>query len=313
MPLHFHPDKPISDSNPNDFGVTLPSSTLINAAHCPLTPWHETYGIAANATRHSTTLEHCTLKYTTDQTWIFGQVTLHRHVRLDFSHLTYLAYQAIFNLIQTQKNCQIVRYWNYIPNINKIENNEERYQQFNIGRRKALLEYAQTTTFGAPAACALGLGDTLTVYFLAGIQPWINIENPRQLSAHLYPKQYGKTAPNFSRSALLCQPHGAMLFISGTASIVGHQSQHLDNIDAQTDETIVNLQSILDHANLKTPATPWSMADLYCRAYLRHPNQLHAVAERMYQAGIRQANFVHADICRRELIVEIEATAWHKT
>ena len=36
-----------------------------------------------------------------------------------------------------------------------------------------------------------------------------------------------------------------MLFVSGTASIVGHETQHRGDVVAQTRETLANLSSVL--------------------------------------------------------------------
>ena len=75
----------------------------------------------------------------------------------------------------------------------------------------------------------------LQVYWLAGREPGIALENPRQLSAYHYPRQYGPTPPAFSR-AMLVAPD--LLMISGTASIVGHASQHAGSVQRQTDRDL---------------------------------------------------------------------------
>ena len=85
---------------------------------------------------------------------------------------------------------------------------------------------------GYAAATAIGLPsppDQLHVHWLATKQPGIAIENPRQVSAFAYPRDYGPVAPGFSR-AMLLPGDTPLLLISGTASIVGHASQHPDTL-----------------------------------------------------------------------------------
>ncbi len=76
-----------------------------------------------------------------------------------------------------------------------------------------------------PAATSIGRQDddrVLQVYWLAGNEPGRALENPRQMSAFHYPRQYGPSAPTFSRAMQV----GGGLLISGTASVRGHASHH---------------------------------------------------------------------------------------
>jgi hypothetical protein len=91
-------------------------------------------------------------------------------------------------------------------------------------------------TGAVPAASAVGIADgPLDLCFFAGRgEPPLPLENPRQISTYDYPPQYGPRAPTFSRATLAQIGGQWTLFISGTASIVGHQSLHPDDILAQT-------------------------------------------------------------------------------
>ena len=108
---------------------------------------------------------------------------------------------------------------------------------FNHGRKAAfdLLDFAPSRY---PAATGVGspAGSPLTVVVAASRVEPVALENPRQTSAYLYPRRYGPRSPAFARAMLLPDCAGATLFISGTASIVGHESQHR-GIDAQLKET----------------------------------------------------------------------------
>ena len=55
-----------------------------------------------------------------------------------------------------------------------------------------------------------------------------------------------KTIPfEFSRAAMT---RNNMLFVSGTAAITGHESQHTGQVEQQIRETILNWRSVLQHA-----------------------------------------------------------------
>lgn len=224
---------------------------------------------------------------------------------------TEAAYRELFGLLEAEGFPHLLRVWNYLPRINAIENGLERYRQFNIGRQDAFLAYARPHTQGAPAACALGTVDGgLTIYFLAGRKPVVAIENPRQVSAYHYPTRYGPRAPTFSRAALAHLPGMEVLFVSGTASIVGHQTLHVGNVGAQTREAMTNVRVVVDQAN-RAAAGGFDFADLVFKVYVRHPADFTAVQAVL--SGIVEPRvppvFVQADICRDDLLVEIEATA----
>ena len=75
------------------------------------------------------------------------------------------------------------------------------------------------------------------------------IENPRQTSAYHYPPKFGKHSPIFSRACSGAARQRPSLFISGTASIVGHETIHPGDVRAQTRETMANINALLDEAN----------------------------------------------------------------
>ena len=152
------------------------------------------------------------------------------------------AYTRIFRLLDAQDLPHLWRLWNYMADINGESHGLERYRQFNMGRGDAFEAGARSVVGRVPAACALGVaGGPLTVAFLAGPTATVPIENPRQLSAFLYPDRYGPRSPTFSRAALAHPPGQEILFLSGTASIVGHQTVHPGDVRAQTVESLDNI------------------------------------------------------------------------
>ena len=222
------------------------------------------------------------------------------------------AYGQVFALLDTLRFPHVLRFWNYFADINTHSFGLERYRQFNHGRQSAFVTCGRHEMGIFPAACALGV-DTgpLNVAFLATRATPLNIENPRQISAYHYPQQYGPRSPMFSRASLVRLRHEWELFISGTASIVGHTTLHAGDVLAQTRETIANLQAVLAEANRSAPQPGFTLADLHFKVYVRNPTDLAAIrAELQTSVGnALKAVYLRADVCRQELLLEIEACA----
>jgi chorismate lyase/3-hydroxybenzoate synthase len=210
------------------------------------------------------------------------------------------AYAAIAEFQQQSAFNHLLRMWNYMDAINEGEGDTERYRQFCVGRVRGLGDVTQ----GYPSATAIGRqhGDhVLQVFWLAGKQPGKAVENPRQVSAYHYPRVHGPVSPSFSRALLA--PDNTVL-ISGTASIVGHVSQHHDDAMEQLEETVRNLAALNDHAGRRRELNGTELLKIYIRdAALTAP-----IAQRLRDLYPKsEMLFVAADVCRRELLLEIEA------
>jgi enamine deaminase RidA (YjgF/YER057c/UK114 family) len=246
--------------------------------------------------------------------WTFGSVEISEGSAdggADLAGPAARAYHDLFAALAEAGTPHLLRLWNFLPRINDTGGGLERYRQFNIGRQQAFLDAGRSAFDGAPAACALGsASDRLVLHFLAGRTPVRPVENPRQLSAYRYPAQYGPRAPTFSRAALAELGAGTVgLFVSGTASIVGHRSLHVGDVTAQTVETVQNLRALLAEAGARCTA-PLTLAALSAVVYLRRPDDLPAVraalAGALGREALERTLFLRADICRAELLVEIE-------
>lgn len=225
-----------------------------------------------------------------------------------------LLYERLFRLVREQKTPHLWRVWNYVAHINEETHGLERYRQFNLGRYDAFVQAQQETGGQVPAACALGVREgPLSVAFLAGVSPVVSLENPRQVSAWSYPSVYGPRAPTFSRAALAYPVGQEALFISGTASIVGHETVHSGDVAAQCQESVRNLEAVVHEANrVKRSARPFSVQAMDHRVYVRHADDIGAVQRTLQPLlGGAPVVFVHADVCRADLLVEIEAHAVH--
>jgi chorismate lyase/3-hydroxybenzoate synthase len=220
------------------------------------------------------------------------------------------AYRQLTGFVGGSEYPHLLRIWNYLDAITLGEGDAERYRQFCVGRARGLGDFDATSL---PAATAIGRCDdarTVQVYWLAARAPGAPVENPRQVSAYRYPRQYGPQPPSFAR-AMLPPPGGTMpLLLSGTAAVVGHASCHAaDELLAQLDETFANFDALLGAARQRQPGLPDRFGGgTRLKVYVRDRADL-PVVERALDArfGDRVPRILlHAAICRRELAVEID-------
>jgi len=228
---------------------------------------------------------------------------------------TEIAYQEIFDVLEETDHRHLIRIWNYLPDINAQADGDERYRHFNSARQMAFRKSGRATMGTVPAACALGspTGSPISIYFLAARRPPNMIENPRQTSAYHYPPKFGKHSPIFSRACVWGESGSisgnGRLFVSGTASIVGHETIHRGDVVAQTRETLVNIGALLEEANRVVGADRYSLDGLKLKVYVRNPADLPAIQATLAQLLRPAAAIVYlqADVCREDLLVEIEA------
>jgi len=227
----------------------------------------------------------------------------------DIAEAARRAYGALLGRVGALGYPHLVRIWNFVPAINDGVGDQETYVRFNAGRHAAF----EALGFGPglyPAATGVGSppGSPLTVVVAASRTAPLAVENPRQTSAYRYPRRYGPRAPAFARATVLPDRDGATLFVSGTASIVGHESRGA-GIDAQLAETLANLAEIRARAARTLPGlVPGPRARW--QVYLRDPAHLERVAAVIDGAlgPPGSVAYLAAEICRRELLVEIEGT-----
>ncbi len=224
---------------------------------------------------------------------------------------TAAAYQEIFNVLSETDHRHLIRIWNYLPEINAKSGDDERYRHFNSARQMAFRNSGRATMGTVPAASALGspAGSPISIYFLAARGAPRMIENPRQTSAYHYPPKFGRHSPIFSRACVWGEAAGGTLFVSGTASIVGHDTIHPGDVVAQTRETMVNISALLEEANRIVGAERYSLEGLRLKVYVRKPADLAAIQATLSRLLRRAADIVYlqADVCREDLLVEIEA------
>lgn len=222
------------------------------------------------------------------------------------------AYADLLELAPRLGFPHLLRAWNYLPAINDGSGDRERYRRFCVGRARALIANGYRDSQVCAGTAIGGDEPRLRVYLLCGRAPGVNIENPRQVSAYDYPREYGPRAPSFARAtALASGGDEALLMISGTASVVGHRSLHAGDVDAQLKEVIRNLEILLSEsaARLGTETAHFD-GDSLLRVYVRHAEHWPAIERhlRAHWPAVRLAG-LRGDICRSDLLVEIEAVS----
>jgi enamine deaminase RidA (YjgF/YER057c/UK114 family) len=146
------------------------------------------------------------------------------------------------------------------------------------------------------------------------------VENPRQIPSYRYARRYGPRPPCFSRATLLGD---ARLLVGGTASILGEDSAHEGDLANQIQETLQNLASLIRAAgaHVNGKANESSVEDRSelpelkqfeeLRIYHPRANDAQAIQRAVaavFSPAVR-IEWMAAELCRRELLVEMEGVA----
>ena len=248
------------------------------------------------------------IAWSTDGQLLFGAIELDEH-EIGIETAAERIYAQLIAFQARSATPQLLRIWNYLDAITLGEGDTERYRQFCVGRARGMGDF---DTSNLPAATAIGRCDdqrTLQVYWLAACEAGTPVENPRQVSAYRYPREYGRQSPSFAR-AMLPPADGHMpLLLSGTASVVGHATQHVGELLAQIEETFTNFDALLGAARQRAPWLPAQFGPgTRLKVYVRDRDDLPLVKAALDQRfGDRVPRvLLHAAICRRELSMEID-------
>ncbi len=224
--------------------------------------------------------------------------------------LTYTAYRRLLVQARALGYPHLLRVWNYFPHINRESDGLERYQRFCAGRHQALAENLSDFPRTLPAGTAVGtMSGPLSIHFLAARQPGTHVENPRQVSAYEYPRVYGPRSPSFARATLRPSISGSHLLIAGTASVVGHASEHIGEPHKQTLEILHNLNALITQTEQRHGITrgQWYGQALF-KIYIRHPEHFVAIRSILKEQlpSHTQVLYLQGEMCRSELLLEIE-------
>lgn len=222
-----------------------------------------------------------------------------------FQAETTRAYERIRSELVSRGAVHPVRLWNHIPGIHEpMGDGLDRYMVFNAGRYEALSEwFGGDQAFDTRVASASGVGHQgrdLVIHCLASARPGQAVDNPRQTAPYRYSRKYGPLPPCFARATQIEGGGRQLVLVGGTASIVGEESVHLGDLPRQTEETLANLATLAPLAGYRE-----------VRVYYPDPERLDELRDLLGGAFPRaeRIEWVRADLCRSELLVEIEGIA----
>jgi enamine deaminase RidA (YjgF/YER057c/UK114 family) len=223
----------------------------------------------------------------------------------------------------------VVRTWFYLGGIVDEDNGIQRYMELNRARTDA---YEGTRFYCSllhpnfpnqvyPASTGIGMaGRGLTLSCLALDTQrkdicLLPLENPQQTPAYAYHPRYSPQSPKFSRAMALVMGGYVTTWISGTASIVDSETQHAEDVERQTTQTLDNIERLISAENFAFHGVSGAGATLQdlakVRVYVKRQEdyeKCRAVCEQ--RLGAVPAIYAVADVCRPELLVEIEGVAF---
>ncbi len=222
--------------------------------------------------------------------------------------------QAIFDQEEMPYN-SIVRQWNYVEKITGFEGENQHYQLLNNARSTF---YNQTEWVdGYPAATGIGAdfgGINVDIDALLDggkqrcrITP---IDNKLQVAAHAYSEcvlfdaNKDKATPKFERAKSLdVDGFNRLTYISGTAAIRGEESVANLDVVEQCENTLENMAQLVDEGETME----------LLRVYLKYAEHYEAV-ERYLSQNYSDMDIVYlqCDVCRDELLIEIEGISMLK-
>jgi len=223
----------------------------------------------------------------------------------------------------------VVRTWFYQGGVTAETDGVQRYFELNRARAdlyggtrfgRALMR-GQNGHVIYPASTGIGmLGRGLTAGCLAlktdrTDVELVALENPGQVPAYRYDRNYSPESPKFARAMAVLLGDYVTTWISGTASIVNSESCFPGDIECQTHQTLDNIERLIAPENFALHGVPRAGASLQdlakVRVYVKRPEdyaRCRAVCEQ--RLGHLPAIYAIADICRPELLVEIEGVTF---
>jgi len=225
----------------------------------------------------------------------------------------------------------VIRTWLYLGDITGKEGQTCRYLELN----RARTDFYRNLKFGDglvprernktvfPASTGIGAGGNdlaIGCIALRANRPDVALfplENPLQTSAYDYAHRCGTETPKFVRAMAVATGELVTTFISGTASITASESRHDNSVEQQTHQTIENIGALIASDSfrrhgLRSPGA--TLDDLaVARVYVKRQEDCDAVRT-ICRARLGEVPtiYVVGDICRPELLMEIEGVAFSR-
>ena len=245
-----------------------------------------------------------------------------------------LSYDRSMNAIQKmqsllQQECYAIsdlyRTWLYQGHIVDDEGDTQRYKELNRARSDVFYGQKFITQFlpqgfrgiAFPSSTGIGADDYDLVVSCQAIKSQrddliiVPLENPMQVSAFDYGEVYSPKSPKFSRAMAVVAGSDAKVYISGTASITDSESRFVGDPAGQTHQTLDNIAALVTPENLARHNVNGFGATLehfaVARVYVKNKSDFPCIRQvceqRMPETPIV---YTFADVCRLELLVEIE-------
>lgn len=211
----------------------------------------------------------------------------------------------------------IIRQWNYVEGILGFDGEQQHYQEFNNVRSQFYKDHFAETGF--PAATGIGMNRGGVIVEFVAVKSdkarSLPVDNPGQIAAHHYSEKVligeecsVKSTPKFERARYFELNNKKMIFISGTASILGEKTVGVGDPVEQTEVTIQNIKQLYSPEVL-AKITDEKLEPKYghARVYVKSRKDFAAI-KRTYKKhyGNLPVVYIIADICRDDLLVEIE-------
>jgi len=226
----------------------------------------------------------------------------------------------------------LIRTWLYLGNITGPEGDLERYMELN----RARTDFYEGVRFGRghvmagvrqavyPASTGIGMCGTGLTISATAIDTdrkdvfLLPLENPQQTPVYQYETVYSPKSPKFVRAMAEAVGDYVVIWISGTASIVKSKTLHPGDPRKQAEQTLTNIELLCSRKNLARHGAPGAGATLRdlakLRVYVKRP-QDYPIIRRVCEERCGRdvpAIYVVADVCRSDLLVEMEGLAFAK-
>jgi enamine deaminase RidA (YjgF/YER057c/UK114 family) len=224
---------------------------------------------------------------------------------------------------------QVVRTWLYLGDIVGPEGDTQRYKELNRARadfyqdipflQEQILPAYQGEVY--PASTGIGTSNRdvmMGCIALATDRPDLQIlplENPLQTSAFDYEAAHGPASPKFSRAMAIIGRRTAGILVSGTASITRSDTQFVGDVESQTRQTLDNIEALIAAENFQRYGLDGVGATLddmvIARVYIKRQED-YAAARAICEQRLGELPTIYAvaDVCRPDLLVEIEGAAF---
>lgn len=224
---------------------------------------------------------------------------------------------------------QVFRTWLYQGHIVLEEGDTQRYKELNRARSDffygirflgpLLPKNVQLGTI-YPASTGIGADDVDIAMSCQAIKTErddvivVPIENPNQTPAFDYAAFYSPKSPKFARACAVKFNDRCSVYVSGTASIVDQKTVFIGDPVGQVNQTLDNIAALISGDNLKKHGVDEFGAEIsdlaVARVYVKYRKDYEAirtVCEKRL-AGVPVV-YTFADVCRDDLLVEIEGIA----